>query len=78
MGSWKTEEGVAATQTEKRDLVDPETHRYLFEENRAGCLGTPWQRELGAWILCRWFDQDHKREQGFEAMGREADQKKGR
>ena len=39
MGSGETEE-----RDERKGLVDPETHRHLFdgdEENEAGCLGPP-------------------------------------
>ena len=74
MGSRETEEGVAAPSDEGGGLVDPETHGHLTdgslheqEENGAGCLGTPQQKELRARISlesCNFVgssDQDHQK-----------------
>ena len=86
MGSWETEEDVAATQDERRGLVDPETHRHLFDgaqENGAGCVGAPQQKEPTVKFFPRSSnfngssDQDDQREQGFDPMDQDH-QEKGR
>ena len=66
MGSWETEEDVAAAQDERRGLVDPETHRNLLDSSEE--MGTHQQKEPRVKFLprssdfVRSSDQDDQRE----------------
>ena len=85
MGSWETEEDVAAARDERRGLVDPETHsRDLFDgaqEDGAGCVGAPQQKEPTVKLLPRSSnfngssDQDDQRRLGFEPMEQDHQEK---
>ena len=84
MGSRETEEDVAAARDERRGLVDPETHRHLFDgaqEDGAGCVGSPQQKEPRVKLLPRSSnfngssDQVDQRGQGFEPMEQDHQEK---
>ena len=81
MGSWETEQDVAATRDERRGLVDSETDMNIFDgaqENGAECLGTPQQKEPTVKFFPRssnFNGSSDRRGQGFEPMEQDHQEK---